>query len=194
LGLDPALATENALLSGRIASAAEELAEAERACSTRVKQTSPRGIFPWAGRAEMRFPVRAAILIVLGSTTVLSGCAIAGNACANAFEKAAQSVDEVSTANFGCSSDFGHPNQSGSVFISADSDGEALPVIEEVYRAFASSSKLEDAWKANLSFYLDGADITDPEEQIDSSDLGIGEDAQIHHLREHYDIRPPGAD
>lgn len=37
LGLDPVLATENALLSSRIAAVAEELAEAERACAAAIR-------------------------------------------------------------------------------------------------------------------------------------------------------------
>lgn len=46
LGLDPALATENGLLSGRIAAVAEELVEAERACAAEV-----RAIDGWRERA-----------------------------------------------------------------------------------------------------------------------------------------------
>lgn len=142
----------------------------------------------------MRPRVGVAILVALGSATMLSGCAIADNRCAKAYEAAALAVDGVATASFSCSSGFEHGSQGGSVTVSVESEDEALPVIDEVYRAFASSSELEDAWDGSPSFFLEGAEKTDPENLLDDSQLGIGDDPLIFTLREHYDIHPPGTD
>ena len=142
----------------------------------------------------MRFRAGVVILVVLGAATMLSSCAVADNACAKAFETAALAVDEVATASFSCSSDFGHPDQGGVITISVESEDEALPVIDKIYREFASSSDLESAWKANPSFFLEGADKSVPENLLEDSELGIREDPQVYNLRDHYGIHPPGAE
>jgi hypothetical protein len=142
----------------------------------------------------MRSRVIPTTLVALGGAVILSGCSVANDACAEAYETAALAVDEVATVNFGCQADFEHSMQSGSITISVATEEAALPVMDKVYLQFASSDDLEDAWDGAPSFFLEGADKTDSENLLDPSGLGIRDDPSIYDLREHYGIHPPGSD
>ncbi|MFE7506701.1 hypothetical protein [Promicromonospora sp. NPDC057488] len=142
----------------------------------------------------MRSRFGAALLAALVGATVLSGCTNDDDACARAFETAALAVDEVATANFSCTSGFEHGSQGGVITLSVDSEDQALPVIEKVYRGFASSGELDDAWTADADFFLKNADTANHEEIIDDSALGIEDDPLIFTLRDRYGIRPPDVD
>ena len=140
----------------------------------------------------MRAQTGVVMLLALSGAIVLSGCASADSACANSFEEAALAVDQVATADFSCDSDFGHPSQNGTITLSID-DVEAAPlVIDEVYREFASSGDLEDAWIPHASFFVEGVDKSDPGNLLDDSELGIRDDPSVGALRDHYDIHPSG--
>jgi hypothetical protein len=103
-------------------------------------------------------------------------------------------VDEVVAAEFSCTQGPESSTQGGIITFSVQTDEEAVPVMGEVYRAFAASSELDSGWATNATFFPEGADTTDAQESFDDTGLGFSGAPRIYELRDHYDIHPTGTE
>ena len=159
-------------------------------CSTRATRKLLHGTSRWEERTEMRFRVGAAIMVARRSLSLLSSCANADVSCEKAFETAALAVDEVDAANFSCTSGFEHGSSEwdchliGGVRSRCHSCNGGC--VSGVLRPRVS---LDGAWVANVNFFLEGSDTTDPGNILDESDLGVEDDPLIFMLRDYYDIQ-----
>lgn len=74
--------------------------------------------------------------------------------------------------------------------MSVETQEQATLVIEEIYKAFAFESALDDAWIPGTQFLADEGGAS-----FDDLDLGFnGGTPPVGDMRDRYDIHPPGAD
>lgn len=124
-----------------------------------------------------------AIAGILAASTALAGCGPNEDAeCAAAYERAISRVDAVVSTEIECGGGFGAETQGGDVVISADTQDEANPVIEDVYRALAADPELTRA--PYINFLSDNGTV------FSINDLDFGGDPSIEQLREKYGITP----
>jgi hypothetical protein len=132
----------------------------------------------------------AVVLVVAASGVVLGGCTGGGVAdCEQLLEGTALSVEGVDSADFTCRRDFGDSGQRGAITLAVDTQREATPVIEDVYRAFASEPDIGSAWTVYITFtaVAGGSEFNDEA-------LDFNGDPTMRDIRERYDIHPAGAD
>ena len=123
---------------------------------------------------------------MLAASTALTGCGPnEDEQCAAAFERVVLRVDAVVSAEFECGGGFGAETQGGDVTIAADTQDEANPVIEDVYRALAADPELTRA--PYVLFYSVDGDFF----KID--DLGFNGNPSLDQMREKYGITPTPA-
>ena len=131
-----------------------------------------------------------ALSVVLAA--FVSGCSGSdglNEECAEAFERAALTVEQVLSAEYECGGSFGNPSQSGTVVLSVDTQEQATPVIEEIYKAFAAEEGLDSAWSPSTRFLDEGGTAS-----FDDLDLDFNGTPAIRHLRDRYGIGPEGSD
>jgi predicted component of type VI protein secretion system len=124
-----------------------------------------------------------AIAVILAASTTLTGCGSnKDEECAIAYERAVLRVDAVVSAEFECGGGFGAETQGGDVALAVDTQDEAIPVIEDVYRALAADPELTRA--PYVSFLSDNGKV------LNNYDLGFGGEPSLEQLREKYGITP----
>lgn len=124
-----------------------------------------------------------AFAATLATITVLTSCGPnEDEECAAAYERAVLRVDAVISAEFECGGGFGAETQGGDVTITADTQEEANPVLEEVYRSLAADPELTRAPYVN--FLSDNGDV------FSIDDLGFGGAPSLDQIREKYSITP----
>lgn len=124
-----------------------------------------------------------AIAAMLAASATLTGCGPnEDEECAAAYERAVLRVDAVVSAEFDCGGGFGAETQGGDVTITADTQDDANPVIEEVYRSLAADPELTRAPYVN--FRSDNGDV------FSIDDLGFNGAPSLDQIREKYDITP----
>lgn len=127
-------------------------------------------------------------LVLAASVVAMSGCVgddVAG--CKQLLEDTALSVQGVDSADFTCRRDFGDSGQRGTITLAVDAQQEATPVIEDVYREFASEADIGNAWTVYINF-----SSPDGENEFDDDALGFNGDPNMRDIRDRYDIHPPG--
>ncbi|GAB3171152.1 hypothetical protein GCM10027059_38870 [Myceligenerans halotolerans] len=132
-----------------------------------------------------RVPATAAL--VAGVALAVGGCASTSSLqdCEEAFESAALSVAGVSAAEFTCTESFGNPQQEGRVTLAAETSDQALTILDEVLRAYASSADLENSTVAYVNYVTEDAAI-----DVHPADLGFNGNPSLRDIREHYGIEP----
>jgi hypothetical protein len=105
--------------------------------------------------------------------------------CEEALTAAATSVQGVVGAEFTCKRSFGNPSQKGSVTIAGTTETEVAAVMEDVLRAFAASSDLDDASVVYVDFANEDGTISVIEQLV-----GFNGTPSIGDIREHYGITP----
>lgn len=124
-----------------------------------------------------------AMTVALATITALTGCGPnEDEQCAAAYERAVQRVDAVVSAEFKCGGGFGAETQGGEVTIAVDTQDEANPVMEDVYRALAADPELTRA--PYVLFHSVDGDFF----KID--DLGFNGNPSLDQIREKYGITP----
>ena len=126
----------------------------------------------------------AAILV----TIVLAGCGASADwdeTCADTYERAVLTVDAVASAEFECGGSFGAGTENGTVTLAVDTQQEATPVIEEIYRAFAVDPELSGVRSPAIDFVSENG-----ETRFSIDDLGFGGEPSVDQMRETYGITP----
>lgn len=120
---------------------------------------------------------------MLAASTALTGCGPnEDEQCAAAFERVVLRVDAVVSAEFECGGGFGAETQQGDVILAVDTQEEAIPVIEDVYRALAADPELTRA--PYMDFLSDNGKV------LNDFDLGFGGEPSLDQLREKYGTTP----
>lgn len=129
-----------------------------------------------------RFAAVAAGALLAG---LMSGCTSTDARCEQVKTETATSVAGVVSAEFTCQDTPTGSRQQGSVVVAAETDAEAVQVMELVLRAFAAEPRMEPEWRAPSRFSsADGAVVVNP------NALGLPGDPWVSELREHYGIEP----
>lgn len=129
------------------------------------------------------------VAAILAISISLTGCGPTGDRdqdCAAAYEQAALKVAAVVSAEFTCGGSFGNSSDRGTVTLAVDTQEEANPAIEEVYRSFAEDPRLTYPSAPFADFVSESSG-----ERFDNSDLGFeGSYPTIDEMREKYGITP----
>lgn len=132
------------------------------------------------------------VLACLTSAPLLVGCggpSELDEKCAKAFERAALTVDQVLSAEYECGGSFGNPSRDGTIVLSVDTQEQATPVIEDVYKAFASEQDLDSAWGASAEFRSEGDG-----KSFDDLDLEFNGSPTVGDMRDRYGISSADSD
>ena len=109
--------------------------------------------------------------------------------CEELLENTAWSVKDVDTADFTCRRDFGDSGQRGTIALAVDTQGEATPVIEDVYPRVCERADIGTAWTVYITFTSASGG-----NEFDDEALDFNGDPNMRDIRELYDIYPPGAE
>lgn len=115
----------------------------------------------------------------------LSGCtspSIFDESCPEDFTSAALTVPDVVSAEFECGGTLNDQGVDGTITLNVDTQEEANPTIERIYRAFAADSKIVDTIP-NIRFVPEHGD-----DWFHDSDLGFNGSPSIGDMRERYGI------
>jgi hypothetical protein len=133
-----------------------------------------------------RLSATAAVVAMLGAGLALTGCGPDQDEdCAKTYESAALKVEGVTSAEFECGGSFGAETESGTVTLGVDTQSEATPVIEEVYRSFAADPGLTYSKLTGIRFASESG-----ETRFNDDDLGFGGSPSVRQMREKYGITP----
>jgi hypothetical protein len=126
------------------------------------------------------------LLSVVAAVLPVSACS-SGKAetCEEAFTAAASSVEGVASAEWDCNFQFGGGWQRADVVIEATTEDEAVAVMEELLRAFAASSDLEDGWGTPQEYATEDRSII-----VSANVLGFNGVPNVGEVREHFGITP----
>lgn len=134
----------------------------------------------------------ALVLVPVAIAGLTSGCGGTDVAtCAEVFERAALTVDSVESADFECRDPFGHSSYHGSIALTVDTQSEANPVIDEIYRAFAAESELDNAWIPNIAFSQSEGNVKFSGLDVE---LEFNGKPSVRDMREGYGISPTAGD
>ncbi|MFE7506704.1 hypothetical protein [Promicromonospora sp. NPDC057488] len=133
----------------------------------------------------------AAVAASVAAASLLAGCGGSDldEECAAAFERAALTVDRVDSAEYECGGSFGNPSQDGKIVLGVDTQEEATPVIEEIYKAFATNDGLDGAWSPGTEFVARGGGAS-----FDDLGLEFNGSPSVGDMRDRYDVHPPSTD
>jgi hypothetical protein len=126
-------------------------------------------------------------VLAVGAALTVGGCASPSSLrnCEEAFESAALSVTGVTAAEFTCTETLGNPQQEGTVTLEAGDEDEALAILDEVLRAYASSADLDKPMVAYVDYVSEDGTI-----DVHPGDLGFNGSPSVYDLRRHYGIEP----
>lgn len=117
---------------------------------------------------------------------VLTGCGPGDDEeCADAYERAIQSIDGVTSVEITCGESFGNTSDQGTATLDADTQAEANPIIEEIYRSLARSPDMLDTNVLYIDFDSDSGGPW-----FTSDDLGLDRYPSVGEVREKYGITP----
>ncbi len=119
---------------------------------------------------------------------MLAGCGIGAGAerdCEEMWESLSASVDGVIAVDFECRRSFGDSGESGTVTVTASTQEQAVAVMEDALRAFATSAEVDDASGPVLVFVSEDGEI-----RVGPGLLGFNGTPAMSEVREHYGIQP----
>lgn len=141
----------------------------------------------WAAALARWQSTAIAIAAMLTASTTLTGCGPnEDEGCAAAYERAALKVAAVVSAEFTCGGSLGNSSDRGTVTLAADTQEDATPAIEDVYRSFAADPTLTHR---SIPF----ADFVSESDsgRFYNDDLGFDSSyPSIDEMRENYGITP----
>jgi hypothetical protein len=131
----------------------------------------------------------AALALISGATLI--GCSTgSGEDCpeAQVYESAASDLTFVSTAQFECGGSFGNERTRGTITLSVTTQQEAVPAVEDIYRAFAADPGLTDGAMPDVAFVSEDGERFNLGKILE--ELGFGGVPAVSQMREKYGITP----
>ncbi len=125
---------------------------------------------------------------VVASALVLSATACSpgkASRCEEAFIAAATSVDGVTSAEWDCNFNFGGGWIRSHVVIEADTEAEAVAVMEAVLRSMAASPDLESGWSTPQEYVNQDGTI-----KVGANALVFNGAPKVGEVRARYGITP----
>ncbi|MGP4048455.1 hypothetical protein [Streptomyces sp. 2A115] len=126
----------------------------------------------------------AVVVVVVAVSGIVYAYGARDKRCGEDFESAALSVSGVITADFTCETEFEGSLQWGTVTLDAETEEDAVALMESVLRAYTEKPGIRSAWGPSVDYVSENGTIS-----VSPADAGLnGGSPPLYAIREHYGL------